>query len=59
MHFSAILVLATLLLVPLSAADQYPFDGAWNTTVSCENAARALGYSYRFEFKRKPPHSAQ
>jgi hypothetical protein len=49
MRFSAILVLATLSLVSLSAADEHPFDGTWETTVSCENAAGALGYSYRFD----------
>jgi hypothetical protein len=49
MRFSTILVLATLLLASLCAADQHPFDGTWDTTVSCENAAGALGYSYRFD----------
>jgi hypothetical protein len=24
------------------------FDGTWDTVLSCENAGRALGYSYRF-----------
>jgi hypothetical protein len=49
MRFSAILVLATLSLVSLCVADEHPFDGTWDTTVSCENAAGALGYSFRFD----------
>src|SRR5579871_810428 len=49
MRFSVILVLATLSLASLSVADEHPFDGTWETTVSCENAAGALGYSYRFD----------
>ncbi|HLJ25070.1 MAG TPA: hypothetical protein VKT71_13235 [Candidatus Acidoferrales bacterium] len=49
MRFSAIWVLATLSLVSLCAADEHPFDGTWDTIVSCENAAGALGYSYRFD----------
>lgn len=50
MRFTAILVLATFALVSLcTAADEHPFDGTWDTTVSCENAAGALGYSYRFD----------
>jgi len=49
MRLSAFLVLATLSLVSLCAADEHPFDGVWETTVSCENAAGALGYSYRFD----------
>jgi hypothetical protein len=49
MRLSAILVLATLLLVSPCMANDHPFDGTWETTVSCENAAGALGYSYRFD----------
>ncbi|HXW89305.1 MAG TPA: hypothetical protein VEK33_02040 [Terriglobales bacterium] len=49
MSFSAILVLATLALVSPGVADDHPFDGTWDTTVSCENTAGALGYSYRFD----------
>ena len=49
MRFSAIMVLAALSLVALGVADDHPYDGAWDTTVSCENAAGALGYSYRFD----------
>jgi hypothetical protein len=25
-----------------------PFDGSWDTVLSCENAAGALGYSFKF-----------
>jgi hypothetical protein len=33
----------------LCAADvERPFDGEWDTILSCENAADALGYSYKF-----------
>jgi hypothetical protein len=49
MRLSAILVLATLSPISLCGADDHPFDGTWDTTVSCENAASALGYSYRFD----------
>ena len=28
------------------ADDPHPFDGGWNTILSCENAAGALGYSF-------------
>ena len=49
MRLSAILVLATLALVSLCVAEDHPFDGAWDTSASCENAAGALGYSYRFD----------
>ena len=30
------------------ADDPHPFDGGWNTILSCENAAGALGYSFKF-----------
>jgi len=49
MRFFAILVLATILLVSVCVADEHPFDGTWDTIVSCENAAGALGYSFRFD----------
>jgi hypothetical protein len=35
------------LALPGAAADRR-FDGAWDTVLSCENAAGALGYSYKF-----------
>jgi hypothetical protein len=49
MRFSAILVLVTLSVACLCVANDHPFDGTWQTTVSCENASGALGYSYRFD----------
>ena len=49
MGFLTIVIVATLSLAPLCAADDHFFDGAWDTTVSCENAAGALGYSFRFD----------
>jgi hypothetical protein len=47
---SAALVLAALtaVVVPRVSAAEQPFDGKWLTTVSCENARDALGYSFRF-----------
>jgi len=47
-RFYTILVV-TLLLVSPCVADDHAFDGVRDTTVSCENAAGALGYSYRFD----------
>jgi hypothetical protein len=32
----------------LSADDAARFDGTWDTTLSCSNAAGALGYSFQF-----------
>src|ERR1700733_13491878 len=49
MPFLTIVIAATLSAVSLCAADDHSFDGTWDTTVSCENAARALGYSFRFD----------
>jgi len=31
-----------------AASAKSPFDGTWDTILSCENAAGALGYSYKF-----------
>lgn len=45
------LILCLVALLPLSAlraADKGPFDGTWDTTVSCSNTQGAQGYSYRF-----------
>ena len=49
MRFSVAAVVT--LLLPLgvsSAADTQSFDGSWLTTVSCDAARDALGYSYQF-----------
>ena len=46
-----LLILCLVALLPLSAsraADKGPFDGTWDTTVSCSNTQGAQGYSYRF-----------
>ena len=32
-----------------ASAEDFPFDGAWDTVLSCENSAGALGYSFKFE----------
>jgi len=37
-----------LALLPYGALAGQPFDGAWQTTVSCAAARDALGYSFRF-----------
>jgi hypothetical protein len=29
-------------------SDQWPYDGVWQTTLSCVNASGALGYSFKF-----------
>lgn len=44
------LLIAILLAVVASvaAAEDQKFDGTWDTVLSCENAAGALGYSYKF-----------
>lgn len=49
MRFWAVLVLTILSIVSFCAADDHPFDGTWETIVSCENTSGALGYSYRFD----------
>jgi hypothetical protein len=38
----------TLRCTPALATDPYPFDGQWQTTVSCAAVRDALGYSFRF-----------
>jgi hypothetical protein len=47
---SAMVVFAAIVLQVLPAASfaEEPFDGKWLTTVSCEGARDALGYSFRF-----------
>lgn len=42
-----LIALALAMAVRVGAEDQH-FDGTWDTVLSCENAAGALGYSYRF-----------
>jgi hypothetical protein len=44
---SAVLALAVLAGISVAAHAQN-FDGSWITTVSCEAARDALGYSFRF-----------
>jgi hypothetical protein len=48
--FSATRLLAALavLILPGVTLAGESFDGKWLTTVSCENARDALGYSFRF-----------
>lgn len=42
-------ILFLLMLLPGAGLAGERFDGKWLTTVSCEAARGALGYSYRFE----------
>lgn len=42
------LLILTLLILPGVSLAGENFDGKWLTTVSCENARDALGYSFRF-----------
>jgi hypothetical protein len=44
--FSAILAIS--ITSAIARADDLPFDGSWDTVLSCENAAGALGYSFKF-----------
>src|ERR1700683_2603745 len=46
---------ALMVLPGLSYAEER-FDGKWLTTVSCEGARDALGYSYRFVSELKDGH---
>ena len=43
-----LLAALTLLILPSVSLAEEPFDGKWVTTVLCENARDALGYSFRF-----------
>jgi hypothetical protein len=48
--FPMVFALAGALTGPqvLPAAGDGPFDGTWDTVLSCENTAGALGYSFKF-----------
>lgn len=50
LNVKGLLVAIGLMLLPsiASAADTQPFDGMWQTTVSCSAYRDALGYSFRF-----------
>jgi hypothetical protein len=41
------MIMAAMAAAP-AAAENQKFDGEWETVLSCENAAGALGYSYKF-----------
>lgn len=45
---SGLLTAIALLVSPAVSVAEERFDGKWQTTVSCEAARDALGYSYRF-----------
>lgn len=42
------MLVAGLMIVPAVSLAEQPFDGKWLTTVSCEAARDAMGYSFRF-----------
>jgi hypothetical protein len=44
----AVLTAIALIVLAQAASSEESFDGKWLTTVSCEAARGALGYSYRF-----------
>ena len=46
-HTGLFTAIALMVLPGLALADG-PFDGKWLTTVSCQGARDALGYSFRF-----------
>lgn len=45
---TGLLTAIALMVLPGVALPEEPFDGKWLTTVSCEPARDALGYSFRF-----------
>jgi hypothetical protein len=45
---TGVLTAIALVLLPKVSLAEEPFDGKWRTTVSCEAARDALGYSFRF-----------
>ncbi len=47
-HWPGLPALLGLALLPGAAPAGQPFDGTWQTTVSCAAARDALGYSFRF-----------
>ncbi len=48
-HWAYGLLALTLAAAPAAAQAAGPFDGDWQTTVSCAPARGALGFSYRFD----------
>jgi hypothetical protein len=47
-RFRALLVPFVFAFVVAAPAADDHFDGTWDTVLSCENAAGALGYSFKF-----------
>ena len=45
---TGVLTAIALMVLPAVSPSQEGFDGKWLTTVSCEGARDALGYSFRF-----------
>jgi hypothetical protein len=45
---TGLLAVAALFVFPGFTLAEGPFDGKWLTTVSCQGARDALGYSFRF-----------
>jgi len=45
---TGVLTAIALMVLPAVSPSEESFDGKWLTTVSCEGARDALGYSFRF-----------
>lgn len=46
--FRYAVAIGSALLAALPASAKNPFDGTWDTILSCENSSGALGYSFKF-----------
>jgi hypothetical protein len=53
---AGLLTFLALMVFPARSVAEESFDGKWLTTVSCEGARDALGYSYRFVSEVKNGH---
>src|SRR5580704_19765675 len=53
---TGVLTAIALMVLPAVSPSEESFDGKWLTTVSCEGARDALGYSYRFVSELKDGH---
>src|SRR5277367_5039747 len=45
---TGLLTAIALMVLPAASLSEESFDGKWLTTVSCQGAGDALGYSFRF-----------
>lgn len=56
MRSAKLLMSIALIILPAGSIAEEHFDGKWLTTVSCEGARDALGYSFRFVSEVKNGH---